>query len=43
MTLPDIDTVFLTTDPDNLFDEETGIYAFGEAGSYDTSAALFWS
>ena len=32
MTLPDIDTVFLTTDPDNLFDEETGIYVFGEVG-----------
>ena len=39
--VPDIDTVFLTTDPDNLFDEETGIYAFGEAGSYDTSEPYF--
>ena len=44
--MPEIDTVFLTTDPDNLFDEETGIYAFGEAGSYDTwepyFGANFW-
>ena len=43
---PEIDTVFLTTDPDNLFDEETGIYVFGEAGTYDTwqpyFGANFW-
>ena len=44
--VPEIDTVFLTTDPDNLFDEETGIYVFGEAGTYDTwqpyFGANFW-
>lgn len=39
--VPEIDTVFLTTDPDNLFDEETGIYVFGEAGTYDTWVPYF--
>ena len=43
---PQIDTVFLTTDPDNLFDEETGIYVFGEVGTYNTwqpyFGANFW-
>ena len=44
--VPELDTIFLTTDPDYLFDEETGIYVFGEDGSYDTSepyyGANFW-
>jgi hypothetical protein len=44
--VPQIDTIFLTTDPDNLFDEEIGIYAFGEIGTYDTwepyFGANFW-
>jgi hypothetical protein len=44
--IPEIDTVFLTTDPENLFDEETGIYVFGEAGTYSTwqpyFGANFW-
>ena len=43
---PQIDTVFLTTDPDNLFDEETGIYVFGEVGTYNSwqpyFGANFW-
>ena len=39
--IPEIDTVFLTTDPENLFDEESGIYVFGEAGTYDTWVPYF--
>lgn len=31
----EIDVVFLTTDPDNLFDEDTGIYVFGQPGTYE--------
>ena len=44
--IPELDTVFLTTDPENLFDEETGIYVYGEDGSYNTwepyFGANFW-
>lgn len=39
--VPDINTIFLTTDPENLFDEETGIYVFGETGTYDTWVPYF--
>ena len=44
--VPQLDTVFLTTDPENLFNEETGIYVYGEDGTYDTwepyFGANFW-
>lgn len=44
--IPELDTVFLTTDPENLFDEDTGIYVYGPEGTYDTwvpfYGANFW-
>lgn len=42
----DIDVMLLTTDPDNFFDEDTGIYVFGPNGTYDPNipyyGANFW-
>ena len=42
----EIDVVLLTTDPNNLFNEDTGIYVFGPNGTYDTNipyyGANFW-
>ena len=37
----DIDVMFLTTEPDNFFDEDTGIYVFGPDGTYDTYQPYF--
>ena len=37
----EIDVVFLTTDPDNLFDEDTGIYVFGQPGTYEKNTPYF--
>ncbi len=41
-----IDTVFLTTDPDHLFDDDTGIYVTGPSGTYENwepyFGANFW-
>ena len=36
-----LDVVSLTTDPENLFDEDTGIYVFGPYGTYDTNQPYF--
>jgi hypothetical protein len=36
-----LDVVFLSTNPDNFFDETNGIYAFGPAGTYETTAPYF--
>jgi len=36
-----LDTVFLTTDPENLFNEDTGIYVYGPPGSYDYNIPYF--
>ena len=42
----DIDVMLLTVDPYDFFDEENGIYVFGEEGSFDTwvpyYGANFW-
>ncbi|MFT6065282.1 MAG: hypothetical protein ACJAQX_001151 [Polaribacter sp.] len=42
----ELDVVFLTTDPENLFNGDTGIYVFGPNGSYDNNVpyygANFW-
>jgi hypothetical protein len=42
----DIDVLLLTTEPENLFDEDTGIYVFGPDGTYETNipyyGANFW-
>lgn len=41
-----IDVIYLTTEPDNFFDEDTGIYVFGPEENYETSfpfmGANFW-
>ena len=41
---PDLPTVFLTTDPDNFFDYETGIYVMGPnaSGDFPHFGANFW-
>ena len=42
----DIDVMLLTVNPDDFFDEETGMYVFGPNGTYDTNipyyGANFW-
>jgi hypothetical protein len=37
----DIDVVLLTTDPDDFFNEDTGIYVYGPYGTYNTSIPYF--
>ena len=37
----EIDVMLLTTDPDNFFDQDTGIYVFGPDGTYDTNQPYF--
>ncbi len=37
----EIDVLLLTTEPDHLFDENTGIYVFGPNGSYDPNIPYF--
>lgn len=37
----DIDILLLTTEPDNLFDEDTGIYVFGPDGTFETDIPYF--
>ena len=37
----DIDILMITTDPENLFDDESGIYVFGPPGSYYPNVPFF--
>ena len=37
----EIDVMLLTTEPDNFFDQDTGIYVFGPEGTYDISPPYF--
>ena len=37
----EIDVFFLTTEPDNFFDEDAGIYVFGPPGTYETNEPYF--
>ena len=37
----DIDVMLLTVDPDDFFDEETGMYVFGPPGTYDPNVPYF--
>ena len=37
----EIDVMLLSTAPENLFDEDTGIYVFGPEGTYDTNQPYF--
>lgn len=36
-----LDVLLLTTEPDNFFDEDIGIYVFGPNGTYDTNVPYF--